>query len=55
MSKSGENQVEMYKKEMDTKARNVLCTIIPGKQFKISNLPLRSVRKQVDESLRKPM
>ena len=30
LSKSGENQVEMYKKEMDTKARNVLCTIIPG-------------------------
>ncbi len=29
MSKSGENQVEMYKKEMDTKARNVLCSIIP--------------------------
>jgi hypothetical protein len=23
----------MYKKEMDTKARNVLCTIIPGKGF----------------------
>ena len=33
LSKSGENQVEMYKKEMDTKARNVLCTIIPGKGF----------------------
>merc|ERR1719308_671084 len=31
LSKSGENQVEMYKKEMDTKARNVLCTIIPEK------------------------
>merc|ERR1719383_1666181 len=31
LSKSGENQVEMYKKEMDTKARNVLCTIIPAK------------------------
>merc|ERR1719308_136830 len=31
LSKRGENQVEMYKKEMDTKARNVLCTIIPEK------------------------
>jgi len=31
LSKSGENQVEMYKKEMDTKARNVLCNIIPAK------------------------
>merc|ERR1711990_902673 len=31
LSKSGENQVEMYKKEMDTNARNVLCTIIPEK------------------------
>merc|ERR1711911_315730 len=27
----GENQVEMYKKEMDTKARNVLCTWVPEK------------------------
>lgn len=31
LSKSGENQVEMYKKEMDAKARNVLCNIIPAK------------------------
>lgn len=30
-SKSGENQVKMYKKEMDAKAREVLCNIIPSK------------------------
>ena len=43
LSKSGENQVEMYKKEMDTKARNVLCTIIPGNGSE--NCRLKSYRK----------
>ena len=43
LSKSGENQVEMYKKEMDTKARNVLCAIIPGNGSE--NCRLKSYRK----------
>ena len=44
LSKSGENQVEMYKKEMDTKARNVLCTIIPGTGFENFSISDFSVR-----------
>ena len=51
LSKSGENQVEMYKKEMDTKARNVLCTIIPGTGVqKLWNVPFLTSR-SVDPSL----